>query len=290
MPISKTTDLHTEDYWKEHFENFLAPLIKEVDPNLKVSRSQALREDILNAIIRDLIFADIVVADLTDGNSNVFWELGVRQSFTHGTITIAEAGPRVPFDLGVKGTLRYYPNDHLKNEDFRTQMKEAIRDCLEHPERADSHVLETITGRGSVFEIVHREEITRRLDGLLREIDVNKHMLKKIVETFEDNEKKDQKDWGYPTTRFILSSVELLLTERYLDAGQAFYDLADAYHRRATNLNEEMNLWPINPQPIQTWMADTLRPKKKDRSPISELIAAFEKDTRQARTRLMERM
>ncbi len=148
MPISKTTDLHPEDYWKKHFETFLMPLIREVDPNLPVSRSQALREDILNAIIRDLIFSAIVVADLTDGNSNVLWELGVRQSFRHGTITIAEAGPKLPFDLGAKGTLRYYPNDHLKNADFCTQMKEAIRDCLEHPERPDSHVLENITAAG----------------------------------------------------------------------------------------------------------------------------------------------
>jgi len=36
---------------------------------------------------------------LTDYNPNVFWELGVRQSFKHNTITIAEEGVILPFDV-----------------------------------------------------------------------------------------------------------------------------------------------------------------------------------------------
>jgi hypothetical protein len=47
----------------------------------------------------------------TDLNANVIWELGVRQSFDHCTITISEdVGKHLPFDLGVKGTLYYSGN------------------------------------------------------------------------------------------------------------------------------------------------------------------------------------
>ena len=35
-------------------------------------------------------FFIIVVADITDSKPNVYWELGVRQSFKHGTIIIRE--------------------------------------------------------------------------------------------------------------------------------------------------------------------------------------------------------
>jgi hypothetical protein len=41
-------------------------------------------------MIHKLVFCDIIVADLADGNVNVYWELGIRQSFRHGTITIID--------------------------------------------------------------------------------------------------------------------------------------------------------------------------------------------------------
>ncbi|MFH1483175.1 MAG: hypothetical protein ABIG98_02830 [Chloroflexota bacterium] len=98
MPFSKTTDKHTEEYWNEHFQEFIKPLIQEHP--LQPHRSDPLRGDILRQIVTDLVTAPVVVADLTDLNANVLWELGVRQSFKHGTITIAEdEGVRLPFDL-----------------------------------------------------------------------------------------------------------------------------------------------------------------------------------------------
>jgi len=288
MPISKTTDVHNEEYWTRHYENFLVPLAKEVDDSLQVSRSKALRGDILHAIIKDLIFSAIVIADLTDGNSNVFWELGVRQSFVHGTITIMEDGTKLPFDLGAKGSLKYYPNDHLKNEAFRSQMKEALKDCLEHPERPDSHVLEAISGRGSIFEIIHRAEIIRRLDALLSEIETNKRVLSGVTQTFEKNRNKaESKKYTFSVRRFILPSTELLLCEQYLDESDEFYRPARTYYGRLTDLNDELNLWPVRPTATQKWLTTTL--EREDGS-ITEIIHRFEKQVLQAREKLASRL
>ncbi|NVM45355.1 MAG: hypothetical protein HWN79_10600 [Candidatus Lokiarchaeota archaeon] len=66
---------------------------------------EAMREDILKKIIQSLVTSPIVLADLTDHNPNVFWELGVRQSFKHNTITIAEEGTKLPFDVSPKATI-----------------------------------------------------------------------------------------------------------------------------------------------------------------------------------------
>jgi hypothetical protein len=95
----------------------------------------------------------MVVADLTDANPNVYWELGVRQSFKHGTVTIAQHGTTLPFDIGAKGTLFYYPENHIEMAEFEKRFRTAIEDCLMRPDRPDSHVLETISGRGTLFEI-----------------------------------------------------------------------------------------------------------------------------------------
>lgn len=109
MPFSKTTKLHNEEYWNNHFEKFLKPLIDSCT-GAEAFRSAPLRQDILRQIINDLVFSPIVVADLTDSNPNVYWELGVRLSFRHGTITIANEGSVIPFDIKTKGVL-LYPSD-----------------------------------------------------------------------------------------------------------------------------------------------------------------------------------
>jgi len=144
MPFSQT-EMHSKAYWNRHFKEFLKPLIKECG-DLKVSRSKALRGDLVKEIVESLYDSDIVVADLTDWNPNVFWELGVRLSFKHGTITIAEEGTKLPFDISTKGTL-YYPENHIRIQEFRTQFKKAIKDCLDKPDKPDSRVLEILQSR-----------------------------------------------------------------------------------------------------------------------------------------------
>ena len=177
MPFSKTTSKHTKAYWTTHFKNFLKPLIEE-NENLEARRSKPLRGGVLSEIITALVTSPVVVADITDQNPNVFWELGVRQSFRHGTVTIAEEGTKLPFDVSSKGTL-FYSNDRLKNEDFRRDFKDAVVDSLEHPERPDSQVFEILSGIGTLFEIFRRDEATRRLEAVLSELEINDQIQKK---------------------------------------------------------------------------------------------------------------
>jgi len=96
--FSKTTEDHTQEYWLHHFNDYLKPLIEE-NPELEARRSQPLRGEILGQIITDLVTSHLVVADLTHRNPNVYWELGIRHSFTHRTVMIAEYGTQFPFDV-----------------------------------------------------------------------------------------------------------------------------------------------------------------------------------------------
>ncbi len=50
-------------------------------------------------ILRNLIDADLVIADITDLNPNVMYELGVRHAFSKPAIALAERGGTLPFDL-----------------------------------------------------------------------------------------------------------------------------------------------------------------------------------------------
>jgi hypothetical protein len=163
-----------------HFEDFLKPLIEEI-PTVEVKRAEAIRGDILNEIIKELVVSPIVVADLTDANPNVYWELGVRQSFKHGTVTIIEGEPKLPFDIGGKGTLAYFPTNHTKNANFTRQLKLVIGQILQHPKDPDSRVLEAISGRGSLFEIFQVDQAVRRIDALRSEYTGNAKLLEKVL-------------------------------------------------------------------------------------------------------------
>ncbi len=252
MPFSKTTKDHTKSYWTEHFKSFLKPLIEEY-PGLEAHRSKALRGDILRQIITDLVVSHVVVADLTDHNPNVYWELGVRQSFKHGAVTIAEVGTDFPFDVSTKGTLFYYPTSHLKTAEFRSDFKEAIQDCLTNPDRPDSHVLETLSGRGTLFEIFRREEAIRRLDAVLSECNVNLKCLNSVIEQAQRNQKDPDKR-QFTGRRLRTSAAELLITTRYVDQDQSFFELAEEYLDDASSLNDQLNLWEHSPNATEKWI------------------------------------
>jgi len=55
---------------------------------------------IMTSIIEQMFEADLVVADLTNHNPNVFYELGIRHCAQKPTIHLLAAGDSIPFDLG----------------------------------------------------------------------------------------------------------------------------------------------------------------------------------------------
>lgn len=255
MPFSKTSEAHTEEYWTKHFNTYLKPLVEE-SANLEAHRSEALRGDILKQIITDLVTSPVVVADLTDGNPNVYWELGIRQSFKHGTITIAEEGTKRPFDLSIKGILNYYPNDHLKDAEFRGMFKKALLDCLEHPEKPDSHVLETLTGRGTIYQIIQQDESIRRIEGLLGESMRNIAVQEEIMQAVEQNKKEPEKR-VYVTKRLSSAAMELLLTHRYLDEDSSFYNSLYRCFFLVSTINDQLRSWESHPENTEAWFIES---------------------------------
>lgn len=244
MPFSKSSENHTEEYWTNHFNRFLKPLIEEV-PGIGAYRVESLHGDILKQIITDLIVSPVVVAELTHHNPNVFWELGVRQSFKHNTITIAEEGTTLPFDVSSKATLFYNPSDHLKMEAFRDKFKKALLDCIENPSKTDSYVLDAISGRGTLFEIMKIDEAKRRVESLIEEIELNKDWYNKNCQIFlKDNKDAIMKQEGQAAP-FQTQSAEFLLSSRYLEEDKKFYRSLREYLTMMLGIGEYFNNIPL---------------------------------------------
>jgi len=264
MPFSETTEFHTEEYWNNHFEKFLKPLIDSCT-EVEAFRSAPLRQDIFRQIINDLVFSPIVVADLTDSNPNVYWELGVRLSFRHGTITIAVEGSKIPFDIRTKGVL-FYPSDPNQRDDFSKKFKEAINDCISNPDRPDSVVLETITGRGSIYSVIHHQENIQRLEGLIEEIRQNYGAIKAIYERIEWNRKRRlsflRMSWGTITTNLGHSALDLLLAERYIEGKPELYSCAHAIVFMTNSINENLSNWAVSKDASKWFIENEFRLKQ----------------------------
>ena len=89
-------------------------------------------------IIESLYNADIVIADLTGGNPNVFYELGVRHTLKKsGTIPIIEKGHNLPFDISDYRAI-FYSTDIAGAKDFEKDLQRKIV-AVREAAREDRH-------------------------------------------------------------------------------------------------------------------------------------------------------
>jgi hypothetical protein len=96
-PIGREgTDTHRTFY--EVLEYVIRPAVKHSGYNLQViraddiDRSGSFIKDILECIANSFV----VIADLSDQNPNVFYELGVRHALSNRTILIAQSMDDIP--------------------------------------------------------------------------------------------------------------------------------------------------------------------------------------------------
>ena len=96
MPFSESGTC-TEADWNNIFQEVIKPAVEA--SSYECRRSTATRGNLIKAIIQDLDASWVVLADLTDRNPNVFYELGVRHALKDRTILIAQNREDIPFDL-----------------------------------------------------------------------------------------------------------------------------------------------------------------------------------------------
>ena len=121
-----------DNYHKEIF----VPGIE--DAGLKAVRADDLYRpgNIVNDIWNYTKQADIVLADLTGKNPNVFYELGLAHAITKPAVLVTSNMEDVPFDLRSLRVLEYDKNLPNWGELLRKKITKAISETLENPEYA----------------------------------------------------------------------------------------------------------------------------------------------------------
>ncbi len=119
------------------FDSVYQELIKKPleDRGYTVNRADDVSSDqnIIKLIVQNIKDADLIIADLTTQNANVYYELGIAHTFFKRTIQITQSIDDVPFDLRPYNVILY--SVHFM---VASQLTERILDILER-ERGDEY-------------------------------------------------------------------------------------------------------------------------------------------------------
>jgi len=98
MPFSEKTDAYPNGFFSEVLKQLIAPAAREAGFRVVTARKQG--SDVIHAtIINGLLDADLVIADLTEHNPNVLFELGFRMHEDKPVALVRAEGTSPIFDV-----------------------------------------------------------------------------------------------------------------------------------------------------------------------------------------------
>lgn len=143
-PIGREgTDIHTR--FMEVYRYVIRPAIDNSGYTIRLIRADEISRtgSFIKDILENIYNSFIVIADLTDQNPNVFYELGVRHSLSPRTILIAQSIDDIPSDLREYRAIVYDASAKGASE-FATRLKGFLQEIFKEPDRADNPVLDRL--------------------------------------------------------------------------------------------------------------------------------------------------
>jgi hypothetical protein len=207
MPFSSTPTC-TEAQWTEIYENVFKPAIEEC--GYLCERAMPKVGSLINSIVDKLRLARIVLADVTDRNPNVFYELGVRHALSKRTIIITQDSSHIPSDLRGYWFIQYGTSPGLVTK-FKRDIKAIVAGIESTPDKSDSPVSDYLEQEhADVSRFINKENI-KKLTALYTELTGNVLMLNYLKENFSK---------GYYGYVYISTDcLRLLLSTVYVDLG-----------------------------------------------------------------------
>lgn len=98
IPFLEREAAHTKGFFQEVLRNLITPAARDAGFIVKTANRQG-SDVIQSTIINDLINADLVIADLTEHNPNVLFELGIRIAQKKPVALIKASGTGRIFDV-----------------------------------------------------------------------------------------------------------------------------------------------------------------------------------------------
>jgi hypothetical protein len=138
MPFSNTASTSSKN-WTLIYEKIIVPAVEDPRFNFVCKRSKATRGNMLKDIVNELNESDIVIADMTDYNPNVCYELGIRHGLKVGTILLAQDRKFLDlFDLHNYASHVYNWQTPRGKQNMIKNIRDLLVDFLNDPLKADN--------------------------------------------------------------------------------------------------------------------------------------------------------
>lgn len=126
--ISGTSEAHNQEFYEKAVRLAKTALPTDAFEEPVIASASDTRPDILGRIVRSIYDYDLVIADVTDGNPNVAFEVGLRAAFDNPFVLYRAAESKSFSDFGFQFS-EPYPEDfrYPAVEDFQSKLLET---CL----------------------------------------------------------------------------------------------------------------------------------------------------------------
>ena len=118
--------------WADHYEFGIKPACEAAGATCARTDEQIFLASILERIYGEIERADLIVAEMSDRNPNVFYEIGYAHGLAKPVILLTRTADDIPFDL------RHYP--HVVHEGrigvLKPELERRVRWCIENPDEA----------------------------------------------------------------------------------------------------------------------------------------------------------
>ncbi|EIY5116535.1 hypothetical protein ML076_004434 [Klebsiella quasipneumoniae] len=152
-------------------DSVIKPILSDMSFEVSVAHEISIPGSITKQVIENLLKAELVIANLTDLNPNVMYELAVRHAVRLPVIAIAEEGTVLPFDISDERTI-FYKNDMLGTNEIKPQLIKAIESALKEnePDNPIYRVTQSLLIKESNNTTTVEKYLMNRLDDIEKKV------------------------------------------------------------------------------------------------------------------------
>ncbi len=114
------------------YDDAIRPVCEELCIDVLRADDIGHQRNILRDVVEGLINSDVIIADLTGSNANVYYELGAAHSLMRPVVMLTQHVERIPFDLRSHRVLEY-STDEARRQEFLQRLRKTLSETLAVP-------------------------------------------------------------------------------------------------------------------------------------------------------------